>query len=251
MALQGNLDLASTAQSPPPTFNIRTQNRDFNTEPLSSDEAALFENQFNTLINDFDSRVIADMLQQRQEVIGQAAAMAKNEFDEKLFGGINAADNEIAFDVLRAGHIRAKPGTDAAHSSASTGDVLNDWYFEPGSSGWNDWIGDGTSSNDYTVSSDQVLLVLGIIDQDPTTEISGLNVEYFGRNVDMLPKDLNTARTLDNENDIMVQPLPTMMATDRDRINIRLRHDYVDRSQPRLLGVTFGVGDYMNTEDFS
>lgn len=235
------VNLSNPANSPGGVFNVRTQNRDFSTEPLTSDEADLFNEQFNTLLADFDSRLVANLYATRADIIGKAAAYAKNQFDEKLFGGINASDNEIAFDVIRPGHVRADP---------SNGSIQNDWYFDPDSSGWNDWIGDGTSANDYTVDEDQVTVVVGIMDQDTNSSISGLNVNRFGRNVDMLPKDLYDARAFDNENELMIQALPAIVASDRDRIHMRLRHDRPVESQPRLLGVTFGVGDYMNTEDF-
>lgn len=234
------VDLANAARSPSSTFAIRTQNRDFSTEPLTDDEAGLFETQFNTLINDFDSQLLSQLFQERSQDIADVAALSKNLFDEKMFGGINADDNEVGFDVLRPGHIRADP---------SSGSAENDWYFEPGSTGWNDWIGDG-SSNNYTVSEDQVILVLGFMDQDKSTEVSGFNVQEFGRNVNMIPKDLNDARTFDNKNELMIQSLPAMVGTELDDVHIRLRHDRVSESQPRLLGITFGVGSYMNTEDY-
>lgn len=250
MALDLNVDLANQAASPPPTFSIRTQNKDFSTEPLTSDEADILDTQFNTLVNDFNSRTLSEFYKQRQGMISKTAAYAKNVFDEKMFGGINAADNEIAFDVLRPGHIRAKPGTDNANSSAPTGDTLNNWFFDPGSTGWNDWIGDGTSANDYTFNEDQVTLVLGVVDQDPTSPISGVNVQRFGRNVDMIPKDLNDSRVQDNENELNAQAFPTLLGQENDRVHIRLRHDRAVESQPRLVGFTFGLGSYMNQEDF-
>lgn len=241
MAGELNIGLKSAVKNPDRTFNVRTQNKDFSTESFTSRDANLFEQQFNVLLNDLDSRHLSELFAQRSREIANAAALAKQELDEPLFGGINANDNEIAFDILRPGHVRADP---------SNGDIQNDWYFEPSSSGWNDWIGDG-STNNYTVDEDQIVLVLGFMDQDPTTEISGINVESFGRNVDMIPKDLNHARTYDNDNEVLIQALPTLIGTDRDDIHIRLRHDKVMESQPRLLGITFGIGNYMNMEDFS
>lgn len=235
------VSLTSGATSPSNVFNVRTQNRDFSTQALSSDEADLLQEQFNTLLSDFDSRHVSSLYADRANVIAQSAAYAKSQFDGKLFGGVNASDNEIAFDVIRPGHVRSDP---------STGSVVNNWSFEPSTEGWNDWIGDGTSANDYSVDEDQVTVVVGFMDQADTSEVSAVNVDRFGRNVDMLPKDLYDARSLDNENNLMIQALPAMVASDRDRLHLRLRHDAVQTSQPRLLGVTFGVGDYMNQEDF-
>jgi hypothetical protein len=196
-----SLNIAPDVQSPDETFSIRTQNKDFTTYQLSEKEASLFQEQFNVLVNDFDSRLSAELFKQRSSIIGNVASHAKQQFDEKLFGGINAGDNEIAFDVLRPGHIRADP---------STGNVVNEWdYIHSGDGtntsagdGWSDWIGDGSSANDYTVDEDQVILALGFMDtpamvfqtdgsgnlngfetvlDKPVT--SGVNVERFGRNV--------------------------------------------------------------------
>lgn len=236
-----SLNLADTAQNPGSKFTIRTQNRTFNAEALPQDEAQLFEQQFNGLINDFADREHMQLFKSREEEIALAATHAKNNFNKKAFGGVNAGDNEISMDVIRPGHIRADP---------SDGSTINDWYFSPGSSGWNDWIGDGTSSNDKTVGEDALFLVIGFLDQDPTTQVSGFNVERFGRNVNMTPKDLHNAKVPDTQNEILTQALPTMLASENDRIHVRLRHDRDVESQPRLLGVTFGMGHHMNQEDF-
>lgn len=256
MALENNIDLAGNARNPSDTFSIRTQNRDFSTQGLSEEESTLFEEQFNVLINDFDSRMVSQLFAERRQEVSDALGVAKNQFDESLFGGINAADNEIGFDVLRPGHIRADP---------SDGSILNDWkveVYEQGGTassdadvalegtGWHDWIGDGTSGVDYTIDEDQVVLLLGFIEQSENTGISAVNVDRFGRNVDMLPKDLYNSQTADNENDLNIQALPTVLGTERDRVHIRLRADETGVYQPRLLGITYGVGAYMNQEDF-
>lgn len=266
MAGELNINLASAARDPSPTFSIRTQNRDFGTHALSSEEANLLETQFNILINDLDSRLMSEIFMQRRQEIADVAALAKNQFDERLFGGINAADNEIGFDLLRPGHVRADP---------ATGDIQNNW-FQTHEDGWYDWIGDGTAANDYTVDDDQVVVVFGVVDTGSYlveedagalneferldyTPTSTVNVDRFGRNVDMLPKDLNSAKLTDNENDILVSSIPTMVGTDRDRIHIRLQSDLPQSlqdadadviSEPRLVGLTFGVGAYMNQEEF-
>jgi len=292
MALNDIINLSEDARRPSDVFSIRTQNKDFSTVALESNGATLLEEHFNMFLNDFDSRLFGELYAQRSTNIAETAAFAKNEFDEKLFGGINAADNEIGFDVIRPGHIKAAPSTAAnvadnpdptSGTFIETGATVNTWKIEVveeydttdestarGSvevdpeealvyteTGWNDLIGDGTSSGDYTVDEDQVLLVLGYADlTDPDqnsnagSEVSGLNVERLGRNVDMLPKDLHDSKIPDNENGLFVQTLPTMVANDRDRVHIRFRADAPGVYEPRLVGVTFGVGSYMNQEDF-
>jgi hypothetical protein len=73
------------------------------------------------------------------------------------------------------------------------------------------------------------------------------------------PKHNNDSRTQDNKNDQYIQSLPTVVGTDRDRVHVRLESnipqyysdgDFVVMSEPRLLGVSFGVGSYMNQEEF-
>lgn len=294
--MAGNLqiNLSEDARRPSDVFSIRTQNKDFSTVPLASDGANLLNEHFNVFINDFDSRMLSEMYSQRATNIAEVAAFSKNQFDEKLFGGVNAADNEIGFDVLRPGHIRSAPSTAlnvaddptaADGEFIETGSTLNTWKVEVveeggydttdeasarGSvesnpentiildgEGWHDWIGDGTSDGDYTVDEDQVVLVLGVVDstdQDQNesagSQVSGLNVQRFGRNVDMLPKDLNDSKLVDNENGLYVQALPTLVGSDRDRVHARFRVDEPGVYEPRLVGFTYGVGSYMNQEDF-
>lgn len=294
MALNLNINLQDDARNPSSVFSIRTQNKDFNTVPLTSNGASLLNEHFNVFVADLDSRLLNEIYAQRATNIAETAAFSKQEFDEKLFGGINASDNEIGFDVLRPGHIRSAPATavNVADSPTAadgefieTGQTINTWkveVVEEGTydttdeasarasvdvdpeealvvegTGWYDWIGDGTSDGDYTVDEDQVILALAFVDQTSPdqnssagTEISGINVERMGRNVDMLPKDLNDATLTDNENDIFIQSLPTMVANDRDRVHIRLRADSPGVYEPRIAGFTFGVGSYMNREDY-
>lgn len=232
---------ASTLTNPGGNFEVTVHDDEFPTQAFTDSEATLFETQFNDLIADMDSSVITNVLVQRQEAIAKAATFAKQEIDGKVFGGVNAGDNQIGFDILRPGQIRADP---------ANGNPVNDWYFDPSSTGWNDWIGDGTAAHNYSVGEDQVTVVLGFIDQDVSTEVSGLNVQQFGRNMDMLPHDLNDARLMDNKNEIMMQNLPTLIAQDNDDIHIRLRHDRQKESQPRLLGITFGLGAFLNNQDY-
>lgn len=241
MANGFNLSVADTLRSPSSEFSVASQGKTFPAEPFTGDEASKLESQLNDIILGLDSQVLGQVIQERSDVIAQTAAFAKNNFDEKLFGGINAGDNEIGFSPLRPGHIRADP---------ADGSAQNDWYFEPGAAGWNDWIGDGTAANDYVMDENQVTVILGLLDQDTNSEITGINVDSFGRNVDMLPQDIQDLTVRDNENDLMFTSLPTLVGQENDRVHIRLRHDNAVESQPRLVGFTFGVGSYLNQEDY-
>lgn len=239
MGVNVDLNIASTLMNPESEFDVRAQGKSYPTAGFTSEEANLLERQMNDFMGAFDSSMTLELIQQRQDAIALTAAFAKQVFDEKLFGGVNAGDNEIAFDVLRPGHIYQDSG----------GTIQNDWYFEPNSAGWNDWIGDG-STNNYTVGEDQVMIVFGFEDLDASTEVSAINVDSFGRNVDMIPQDLTAMRKRDNETDQQVKPIPNLIAQENDEVHVRLRHDKVAESQPRLLGFTFGLGNYMNSEDY-
>lgn len=241
MANGMTINLADTLTNPDSEFSVASQGKNFPTESLTPNEAQKLESQLNEIILGLDSQSLANVIRDRSGVLAQTAAFSKQVFDEKLFGGINAGDNEIGFSPLRPGHIRADP---------ANGNAINDWYFEPSSNGWNDWIGDGTSANDYTVPEDQVSVIFGLVDQDTNSELSGINVDSFGRNVDMLPQDINDMRVRDNENELQFTALPTLVAQENDRVHIRLRHDEAVESQPRLVGFTFGLGSWLNQEDY-
>jgi len=238
--MAGQLNLTSTLTSPNSEFNLEAQNKSFPTASFNSQEADLLQRQFNQVIAPFPSGVTNTLIQDRADTIALTATFAKQIFDKKLFGGLNAADNEIGFDVLRPGHIRSSP---------SSGASQNNWYFTPSSAGWNDWIGNG-SGNNYTITKDQVVVVLGVIDQDVSTELSGVNVQSFGRNVDMIPKDLNGIRIKDNANEIQAAPLPSLIGQENDQVHARLDYSRATESEPRLFGFTFGLGSYMNTESY-
>lgn len=250
MATNNRLNLKSKAQNPDTEFDVRAQGRSFPTVGLNSNEAQILDDQVNSFMAGLTDSSVLEVYQQNADAVSLTASFAKQVFDEKLFGGVNAGDNEIAFDVLRPGHIRSSDGNDEANPSASQGDAVNNWYYEPSSEGWNDWIGDGTSSGNYMMGEDQISVVFGVIDQDTSSEVSGLNVESFGRNVDMIPKDLNDMRLRDNDSDLQVAQLPTLIAQENDEVHIRLKHDRKAESQPRLLGFTFGLGTHMNTEEY-
>lgn len=234
------LNVADTLQNPGGNFELAIHDDEFPTQSFNPGEAKLFENQLNALFADIDSSVLTNILKMREQQIARVATFAKQELDGKVFGGINAGDNQVGMSVMRPGHIYQD----------DTGTLQNDWYYDPaGTTGWQDWIGDG-SSNNYSVGEDQVSVVFAFVDQDVNSEVSGLNVEEFGRNMDMLPHDLNDARLADNKNEMMVKNLPTLVAQNNDNVHVRLRLDRDVESQPRLFGLTFALGGYLNSEDF-
>lgn len=233
-------NITNTLRSPPGTFEVSVHDKTFATESFTQTESDLFATQFNSLIAGLDSSQVQQILASRSDTIAQAATYAKKELDGKVFGGINAGDNEVGFSILRPGQIRADP---------ATGDAENDWYYDPSGTGWQNWIGND-GANDYSMTEDQVNVVFGFMDQDVDTPVSGLNVETFGRNMDMLPQDLNDMRLRDNDTEQQVQELPTLIASDNDDIHCRLRYDRDVESQPRFLGVSFGLGAFLNEEDY-
>lgn len=225
----------------PREFALQSQGKDFPVEAFSDQEAQLLSDQLNTLVANLDSEMLTQFIVQRQEAIARAAAFSKTQFDEKLFGGINAGDNEIGMSVLRPGHVLNTNPTGIADR--------NDWYFNPGTTGSVDWI--GTSANPATPEEDEVILALGFMDQsDQPTEISAIDVQEFGRNVDMLPVDVNDARLMDNETGQQLVPLPSLIAQENDNMHVQLRLDRDVERQPRLVGFTFGLGSHLNSLEY-
>lgn len=234
------INVASTLQNPESEFGVEIQNRTFPTQSFNSSEARKFEQQLNSIISPHTDSIYHGLFQEKAQAIALTAAFAKQHFDGKIFGGLNPGDNEVGFEILRPGHITSDP---------ADGAVTNDWFHDPPGAGWNDWIGDG-GDNNRTLDDTQVVLILGLADQAEDTSISGYNVQQFGRNVDMVPKDLTHFKQPVNERSQYITPLPTMVAQENDSIHLRLRHDRDLESQPRLLGFTFGLGTYMNNEDY-
>lgn len=244
-----DLNIQRTLSNASDQFTLSAHSRPFPLESFDSGEAELFETQLEDLVADLDSSIFSTLVQQRQDTIARAAALAKHDLEAKNFGGINAADNEFGFSLLRPGHIRRYTGEDQAHGNLSSGNIVNDWYFEPSGTGWRDWIGDGT--NNMAVDENQVVVILGFADQARMpTEISGINVQNFGRNMDMLPRDLNEMRNQDNENEVQVVQTQTLIGQEGDEIYARLRFDRQVERQPRFFGFTFGRGRYLNQEDY-
>ena len=242
---QFNFDITDTLQNPGSSFEVTAHDDGFPTEAFSREESQLFEQQLNDLVADMPSSIVGEILSQRQNAIAKVASLAKHDIDGNNFGGLNAGDNEIGFSVLRPGHIRRASGA----GQNTQGNIVNDWYFEPNSSGYVDWIGDGSSN--FVVNEDQVILVLGLVDQEPTpTPISGMDVEDFGRNMDMLPRDFNDLRLQDNDTDVQVKQMETLIGQEGDEVHMQLRYDRIVERQPRLLGFTFAKGRFLNTKDY-
>jgi len=235
------ISIQSVLQNPGNQFQLSAHQEPFPTESFSTDEAQLFEQQLNDLVADLPSSELQTIVEQRQDVIAKAATVAKHDLDGQNFGGINAGDNQIGFSILRPGHIRRDP---------NTGNIVNDWYFQPGTTGWVDWIGDG-GTNNFAVDDDQLLLSLAMIDQEAApTEISGFNIDTFGRNMDMLPMDVNSVRLQDNDTDVQVAQMQSLIGQEQDEVHARLRFDRDVERQPRLFGFTFALGRFLNREDF-
>lgn len=241
------VNITGTLTNPGGKFELTAHDGAFPVEAFDQEEAELFESQLNTLIANMDSSVLTQLINQRQETIARVATLAKAEIDGKTFGGINAGDNEIGFSVLRPGHILETGGSAIVTDS-------DDWYADPaGSTGWVDWIGDGTTNKTLTSgANEQLVLALAFVDQSSNqTEVSGINVDTFGRNMDMLPLDLNDAKLQDNENDLSVAPLPALVGQENDDVYIKLRFDRDVERQPRLFGFNFSLGSQLNTEDYN
>lgn len=234
-------DVKDTLKNPPEKFSLTVHNKEFPTESFNDDEATIFQNQFNQILAQFDSQLLTSLLIQREDTLAKIAANAKH-LTQRNFGGVDAGDNELGMSVLRPGHIRSDPSQDQT--------VINDWYFDA-NQGWQDYIGDGTAARDYPIPEDVTVAIFAVGDDDTSTELSALNVDRFGRNLDMLPKDLNNLRNRDNETEQMVQATPTLLGQDGDRVHIRARADAAGESRPRLYGVCFAPGKFLNNEDYS
>jgi len=234
------LNVASTLQNPGGNFKLALHSDEFPTQAFNAGEAQLFQDQLNSLYAELDSSILKQAFSARADVIAKTATFAKAQLDGKVFSGVNAGDNQIGFTPIRPGQIRADP---------ATGNAVNDWYYTPSSAGWNDWIGNG-AGNDYSFGANQVSVVFGFVDQDVSSSVSALNVDRFGRNMDMLPYNLDDARLKDNSNSLTYQPLPTLIGQENDSVHIRLRNDRQAESQPRLLGFTFALGGFLNNEDY-
>jgi len=234
------LDISSTLQNPGGNFTLALHSDEFPTQPFNPQEAQLFQDQLNSLYAELDSSILKQAFSARADVIAKTATFAKAQLDGKVFAGVNAGDNQIGFTPIRPGQIRSDP---------ATGNPVNDWYFTPSSVGWNDWIGNG-AGNDYAFGANQVSVVFGFVDQDVTSEASALNVDSFGRNMDMLPYNLSDSQLKDNQNSLIYQPLPTLIGQENDNVHVRLRYDRQAESQPRLLGFTFALGGFLNNEDY-
>lgn len=237
-----DVGIAETLRNPGSQFTLSAHRDRFPTESFDREEAQLFEQQMNDLIANMPSSVLGTVLQQRQETIAKVAALAKHDIEGNNFGGINAGDNEIGFSILRPGHIRRDP---------SNGNIQNTWEQDPGATGYVDWIGDG-GSNNFVVDEDMVILTLGLTDQELTpTPISAMNVDQFGRNMDMLPRDLNDLRYQDNTSGIQFAQTQTLVGQENDNVHVRLRYDENITREPRLFGLTFAKGEFLNNEDYS
>jgi len=239
--MNSSLNLTDTLQNPGGAFEVSAHDDSFPTEGFDQGEAQLFQEQMNSLVAGVTSQEISEVLKNRQSTIARVAALAKDDIDGNNFGGLNAGDNEIGFSPLRPGHIYRN----------SNGNIENDWFFEPGTTGYTDWIGDG-SSNNMILNEDQVVVVLGLVDQAPSsTPIQGFNVEEFGRNMDMLPRDLNDMRLQDNSTEVQVKEVETLIGQEGDQIHCRLNFDKNVERQPRLIGFTFAKGRFLNKESYS
>ena len=236
-----DLDITDTLTSPGGTFELASHANSFGTKGYTQNEARLLENQLNDLILGMGGSVHSKLLKQREDTLAKVAAYAKAELDGNTFGGINAGDNQIGFSILRPGHIRADP---------ANGDTVNDWFFDPGATGTVDWIGNG-GANNFTVSEDQVSVAFAFTDQsNGQSPISTLDIETFGRNMDLLPTDTNDARIRDNDTEQQSVAIPTIVASERDDVYCKLRFDRNVERQPRFFGVTFGLGSFLNATEY-
>lgn len=175
---------------------------------------------------------------ERNRVEVQAAlAVAKFKI-QATFRGISAGTSELGVRLIRAGDImRTTGGTETPN---------NNWEFAFGTAGNNNFIGFGTS-NGTAINIDKriLILVLGaMFTQGGSPVAEDFSWQIGGTTFPM--EVIRHAWVSDNENRVRVAALRPKILSPKQTVYTQVRTSLVATNELVLVGLTFGLGSYLN-----
>lgn len=203
-------------------------------DPLDPEELAIFKAQFAVLLASPGSEERKLMLD-RLDVYVMGIRAIKQELNSPKFTGINPEDTEVGFGHLRPQFFRANSA------------YLTQWDVSLTANTWVDWLYN-TAGNAFTVGKDFGHIITHL--KSLTTPVPFLSEAKFtvGRRGVLIPVDTRSLRLADNENQVPIVPIPSIITKPKTTLYVRAKSDDTGTDEVGVGGLVVGLGRVLKEE---
>lgn len=206
--------------------------------PLVDAEQKIWEAEWFELTSAFDGQQqgerIRAIFDRNRAFIRAAAGFAKAEFRGASFNGVDAQGG-FGWQLLRPQHL-LRLTTDA-------GVTNTDWKRTIAAPGWNYQVGTATVFNQ--INRQALILLLGIVNHDPSPKSVGLQLQISG--ITYPPYDLYYAMKLEGGLKMWGFPKPKLIPP-LEQMKIQLYDHATGSDEPQILGVTYAESRYLQLQ---
>lgn len=227
-------------------IKLAIQNESFGTEPLTPDEAKLFQQQWNELFHppwSLERRYINS----KMDVVRRGVEAAKEALEEKRFGGFNCGSNELGISPIRPGHVGLVGGT---YSKAD-----NKWKWDDASTESGNGTGfealvcsPETATTAFSVHEDSFIIPLYLVEEAANPKIQTVKLD-IGRS-DVLYYDISACRIKDATNGISLAPLPTTFWGPSVDVTMTVQTKAAGQVEARIGGFTVALGTFLDASTY-
>ena len=221
---------------------LDVQNATFAETALTAEEQTLLNTQWKELfMNPWNY--------ERQYVQGKWARVeagvraAKNALDERKFGGLNAANSEIGFSVIRPGQVGLVNGT--IPESNNVWKWKHDCVKSAYNTGLENWIHSPTAATTaFAINDDSFFIPLYILEENCSPRIQTVKMDIGRANI--LYYDVTACRYRDYQSGTNLIPLPTTFWAPEMDVLVALGHKMNGTTEPRLGGFCVAEGNFLD-----
>lgn len=206
------------------------------TEELSSDEQAIFDEEWDSFISrQYPQRELIDVFERHKSQVVEALKIAKYQI-EADFGGINAGTNEIGWSSIQPNFILAT-GT----PTYSTSTWRKNYLTSDVTTMWKDFV--GASGSQRQLSKYATMILLGVYDPVDVPKISAMKATIKGKEYPIwyMQEALQAGAH--------IYELPKPMVIEKEQpMHLRVKVAQAGDDELSLLGIYFAKGDHLRDE---
>lgn len=216
-----------------------------NPTALSQAEMAIWEQEWSELISvwtrEQQGERIRSVFERNKGFIRAAAGIAKSQFRQEAFNGIDAQGG-FGWGLLRPQHLlRSTTGTTAGTTASSVGGV--DWSRLVTATGWNFYIGTSTVFNQ--INRRATVLLLGLVNHNPIPKSTAMQLQISG--ITYPPWDLYHAMKYEGGVRTWAFPKPKLIPQ-LEQLKIQMFDTLTGGDEPQILGIIYAESGYLQLQ---
>ena len=225
--------------------------------PLTDDEMRMLMRELNRMMVMTNSTIQRKLLTYHIAYIVFAAEVAKKYFEPKSFGGRMPADTQYGLDSIRPEMLGLNTtGLVPTSSPKTTSIPIPDWgltytdAIDATDQGFNAWICGSSSSMNYTVKEDSLMIVTALTNY--TEKFYGTPSLATGIKPVLLNGEEKPVITLTpmyvGDMSAMVLPVPWLLIP-KTELRVKKQITYLGVDCLALFGIAFGTGTFLKKEN--